>query len=171
MLLRYFYDEKLAHASYLIGCQKTGESLVIDASRDIEQYVKTAEKEGLKLTAAAETHIHADFVAGSREIADRFGAKMYVSDEGDENWKYKNLEKIDHQLLKGGDTFKIGNLTLEVMHTPGHSPGSISFILTDHSGGADRPMGIFTGDFVFVGDVGRPDLLEKAAGYSGSADK
>ncbi|HEY9577718.1 MAG TPA: rhodanese-like domain-containing protein [Pseudobacillus sp.] len=171
MLLRYFYDEKLAHASYLIGCQKTGESLVIDASRDIEQYVETAKKEGLKLTAAAETHIHADFVAGSREIANRFGAKIYVSDEGDENWKYENLEKIDHQLLKDGDTFKIGNLTLKVMHTPGHTPESISFLLTDHGGGADRPMGIFTGDFVFVGDVGRPDLLEKAAGYSGTADK
>lgn len=171
MLLRYFYDEKLAHASYLIGCQKTGEALVIDASRNIEQYVETAKKEGLKLTAAAETHIHADFVAGSREMAERFGAKMYVSDEGDENWKYQNLEKFDHQLLKDGDTFKVGNLTLEVMHTPGHTPESISFILTDNGGGADRPMGIFTGDFVFVGDVGRPDLLEKAAGYSGTADQ
>ncbi|PAQ15325.1 MBL fold metallo-hydrolase [Bacillaceae bacterium SAOS 7] len=170
MLLRYFYDEKLAHASYLVGCQKTGESVVIDASRDIEQYIAVAEKEGLKLTAAAETHIHADFVAGSREIADRFGAKMYVSDEGDENWKYQNLENIDHQLLKDGDKFKIGNLTLEAMHTPGHTPESISFILTDNGGGADRPMGIFTGDFVFVGDVGRPDLLEKAAGYEGTAD-
>lgn len=169
MLLRYFYDEKLAHASYLIGCQKTGEALVIDASRNIEQYAETAKKEGLQLTAAAETHIHADFVAGSREMADRFGAKMYVSDEGDENWKYQNLDSIDHQLLKDGDTFKIGNLTLEVMHTPGHTPESISFILTDNGGGADRPMGIFTGDFVFVGDVGRPDLLEKAAGYSGTA--
>ncbi|WP_203363423.1 MBL fold metallo-hydrolase [Bacillus sp. REN10] len=170
MLLRYFYDEKLAHASYLVGCQKTGESVVIDASRDIEQYVEVAKKEGLRLTAAAETHIHADFVAGSREIADRFGAKLYVSDEGDENWKYQNLENIDHQLLKDGDQFKIGNLTLEVMHTPGHTPESISFILTDNGGGADRPMGIFTGDFVFVGDVGRPDLLEKAAGYEGTAD-
>ncbi|UAT30450.1 MBL fold metallo-hydrolase [Bacillus badius] len=171
MLLRYFYDEKLAHASYLIGCQKTGEALVIDASRNIEQYAETAKKEGLQLTAAAETHIHADFVAGSREMADRFGAKMYVSDEGDENWKYQNLDSIDHQLLKDGDTFKVGNLTLEVMHTPGHTPESISFILTDNGGGADRPMGIFTGDFVFVGDVGRPDLLEKAAGYSGTANE
>ncbi|WP_338752152.1 MBL fold metallo-hydrolase [Bacillus sp. FJAT-52991] len=170
MLLRYFYDEKLAHASYLVGCQKTGESVVIDASRDIEQYIEAAKKEGLKLTAAAETHIHADFVAGSREIADRFNAKMYVSDEGDENWKYQNFDNIDHQLLKDGDKFKVGNLILEVMHTPGHTPESISFILTDNGGGADRPMGIFTGDFVFVGDVGRPDLLEKAAGYKGTAD-
>src|SRR5690606_24440609 len=117
---------------------KTGESLVIDASRNIEKYIEVAEKEGLKITAAAETHIHADFVAGSREIADRFGAKMYVSDEGDGNWKYENLQHIDHQLLKDGDKFKIGNLTLEVLHTPGHTPESISFLLTDH-GGADRP--------------------------------
>ncbi len=171
MLLRYFYDEKLAHASYLVGCQKTGESIIIDPSRNIEQYVETAKKEGLKLTAAAETHIHADFVAGSREIADRFGAKLFVSDEGDENWKYQNLENIDHQLLKDGDTFEIGNIKMEVIHTPGHTPESISFILTDQGGGANHPMGIFTGDFVFVGDVGRPDLLEKAAGYSGTAEE
>ncbi|MBO8155727.1 MAG: MBL fold metallo-hydrolase [Bacillaceae bacterium] len=171
MLLRYFYDEKLAHASYLVGCQKTGEAIVVDPSRDIEQYVETAEKEGLNLTAACETHIHADFVSGSRELADRFDAKLYLSDEGNEDWKYQNLEGIRHELLKDGDKFKIGNLTFEVMHTPGHTPESISFLLTDYGGGADRPMGIFTGDFVFVGDVGRPDLLEKAAGQTGTANE
>ncbi|WLR51707.1 MBL fold metallo-hydrolase [Bacillus tianshenii] len=170
MLLRYFYDEKLAHASYLVGCQATGEAVVIDPSRDIQSYVEVAEKEGLRLTAAAETHIHADFVAGSRELAHAFDATLYLSDEGDADWKYQNLAGMKHELLKDGDVFTIGNLDFQVMHTPGHTPESISFILTDKGGGANRPIGVFTGDFVFVGDVGRPDLLEKAAGQSGTAD-
>src|SRR5699024_3324288 len=77
---------------------------------------------------------------------------------------------VDSQLLKDGDEFSIGNVSFKVMHTPGHTPESISFVLTDHGSGAKHPMGIFTGDFVFVGDVGRPDLLEKAAGIEGTAD-
>lgn len=170
MLLRYFYDEKLAHASYMVGCQRTGEAVVVDPMRNIEPYEVLAKKEGMKIVGALETHIHADFVTGSRELADKYGTKMYISDEGDENWKYQNLEGIPHKLLKDGDKFKIGNLIFEVMHTPGHTPESISFLLTDNGGGADKPMGIFTGDFVFVGDVGRPDLLEKAAGIQGTAD-
>ncbi|CAM3739997.1 MBL fold metallo-hydrolase [Mesobacillus zeae] len=170
MLLRYFYDEKLAHASYLVGCQATGEAVVVDPMRNIKPYIELAESEKLKIVGALETHIHADFVSGSRELADRFETKMYISDEGDENWKYQNLENVSHQLLKDGDTFKIGNLLFETMHTPGHTPESISFMLTDRGGNADMPMGIFTGDFVFVGDIGRPDLLEKAAGIIGTSE-
>ncbi|WP_070329008.1 MBL fold metallo-hydrolase [Exiguobacterium aurantiacum] len=170
MLLRYFYDEKLAHASYLVGCQKTGEAIVVDPMRNITPYLETAKKEGLHIVGALETHIHADFVAGSRELAAETSATMYISDEGDENWKYENLDGITAQLLKDGDSFPIGNLKFEVMHTPGHTPESISFLLTDQGGGADKPMGIFTGDFVFVGDVGRPDLLEKAAGIVGTSE-
>lgn len=170
MLLRYFYDEKLAHASYVVGCQKTGEAVVVDPMRDITAYEELAKKEKLNFVGALETHIHADFVSGSRELNDRFGTKLYVSDEGDADWKYQNLDGISHQLLKDGDQFKIGNLVFDVMHTPGHTPESISFLLTDKGGSADKPMGIFTGDFVFVGDVGRPDLLEKAAGIQGTSD-
>lgn len=170
MLLRYFYDEKLAHASYLVGCQKTGEAVVVDPMRNIIPYLETAKKEGLHIVGSLETHIHADFVAGSRELAAETGATMYISDEGDENWKYENLDGIQAHLLKDGDAFRIGNLNFEVMHTPGHTPESISFLLTDQGGGADKPMGIFTGDFVFVGDVGRPDLLEKAAGITGTSE-
>lgn len=170
MLLRYFYDEKLAHASYVVGCQKTGEAVVVDPMRDITAYEELAKKEKLNIVGALETHIHADFVSGSRELNDRFGTKLYVSDEGDADWKYQNLDGISHQLLKDGDQFKIGNLVFDVMHTPGHTPESISFLLTDKGGSADKPMGIFTGDFVFVGDVGRPDLLEKAAGIQGTSD-
>lgn len=170
MLLRFFYDEKLAHASYLVGCQATGEAVIVDPMRNILPYITSAKAENVKIVGALETHIHADFASGSRELADRFDATLYISDEGDEDWKYQNLENIKHQLLKDGDTFKIGNLVFETMHTPGHTPESISFLLTDQGGKADKPMGIFTGDFVFVGDIGRPDLLEKAAGMTGTAE-
>lgn len=170
MLLRYFYDEKLAHASYVVGCQRTGEAAVIDPMRNIEPYVQLAAKENMKIVGALETHIHADFVSGSRELADRFGTTLYASDEGDKDWKYENIDHIHHKLLKDGDRFRIGNIEFEVLHTPGHTPESISFLLTDLGGGATEPMGIFTGDFVFVGDVGRPDLLEKAAGIQGTSE-
>ncbi|MFJ7952756.1 rhodanese-like domain-containing protein [Lysinibacillus sp. NPDC096418] len=170
MLLRYFYDEKLAHASYLVGCQATGEAVVVDPMRNVLPYIETAIAEKLKIVGALETHIHADFVSGSRELAECSGATLYLSDEGGEEWQYQNLEKINHQLLKGGDIFKIGNLIFETLHTPGHTPESISFLLTDRGGTADKPMGLFSGDFVFVGDIGRPDLLEKAAGMAGTAE-
>ncbi|MGD6818619.1 rhodanese-like domain-containing protein [Metabacillus sp. 113a] len=170
MFLRYFYDEKLAQASYMVGCQKTGEAIIIDPARDISPYVKTAEEQSFRITGAAETHIHADFVSGARELEDAFKAKMYLSDEGDQEWKYENLSGVNHQLLKDKDTFTVGNLLFEVIHTPGHTPESISYLLTDKGGGASEPIGIFTGDFVFAGDIGRPDLLEKAAGKQGTAE-
>ncbi|KMM59974.1 Zn-dependent hydrolase [Bacillus glycinifermentans] len=170
MLLRYFYDEKLAHASYLVGCQKTGEAIVIDPGRNLKPYLQAAKEEGLNITAAAETHIHADFVSGARELGVIHQAKLYLSDEGDADWKYQYIDGLKHQLVKDGDRFSIGNLMFEVMYTPGHTPESISFLLTDSGGNADRPIGIFTGDFVFVGDIGRPDLLEKAAGIKGTSE-
>lgn len=170
MLLKYFYDSALAHASYMVGCQRAKTAIVIDPGRDVDQYLQMADREGLKLVAVAETHIHADYVSGARELADRINAKLYVSDEGTADWKYQFLEPYDHQLLKDGDHFMVGNIRFEVMHTPGHTPESISFVLTDQGGGADKPMGIFTGDFVFVGSIGRPDLLEKAAKISNTAE-
>ncbi|AWX56287.1 MBL fold metallo-hydrolase [Brevibacillus brevis] len=170
MLLRYFYDEKLAHASYLVGCQKTGEAIVIDPARNLAPYFQAAKAEGVTIVAATETHIHADFVSGARELGAAHQAKLFLSNEGDEDWKYQYLEGLNHQLVHDGDRFFIGNLLFEVMHTPGHTPESISFLLTDLGGNADRPIGIFTGDFVFVGDIGRPDLLEKAAGIKGTSE-
>lgn len=169
MLLKYFYDSALAHASYMVGCQRAKEALIVDPGRDIQQYLDMAKKEGLRIVAVAETHIHADYVSGARELADRIGAKLYVSDEGPDDWKYQFAEQYDAQLLKEGDAFQLGKIKFEVLHTPGHTPESISFILTDQGGGADEPMGIFTGDFVFVGSIGRPDLLEEAADVVGSA--
>ena len=170
MLLKYFYDKALAHASYLVGCQKTGEAILIDPDRNIDQYLDMARREGMKIVGAADTHIHADYVSGNRELAEAVGAKIFVSDEGPADWKYTFVGQYDHQLLKEGDTFNVGNICFEVLHTPGHTPESVSFILTDIGGGADKPMGVFTGDFVFVGSIGRPDLLEEAAGLQGTAE-
>ena len=173
MFMRMVYDDKLAQAAYLIGCQKTGEAIVIDPERDVDRYIDLAKANGLRIVAAAETHIHADFVSGSRELAERVGAKVYVSDEGDADWKYQWLDKkqgggsYDYQLLKDGDTFKIGNIKFQALHTPGHTPEHIVFLVTDLGAGATEPIGVATGDFVFVGDLGRPDLLESAAGVQG----
>lgn len=170
MIFKYFYDEFLAHASYLVGCQRTEEAIIVDPGRDIEQYLAAAKKEGLTIVGVAETHIHADYVSGARELAHRFGVKLFVSDEGPADWKYLYAKDYDAQLLKDADTFSIGKIEFKVLHTPGHTPESISFVVTDKGGGADQPMGIFTGDFVFVGSIGRPDLLEEAAGIMGTAE-
>lgn len=170
MYLKYFYDSRLAHASYLIGCQRSGEAIVIDPGRSVDQYLDAAQSEGLRIVGAAETHIHADFVSGARELADRVGATLYLSDEGPADWKYQFADQHSSRLLKDGDHLYVGKVKLQVMHTPGHTPESISFVLTDEGGGANAPMGIFTGDFVFVGSIGRPDLLETAAGVVGSAE-
>jgi hydroxyacylglutathione hydrolase len=170
MLLKYFYDSSLAHASYLIGCQKSGEAIVVDPGRDIEQYLATAAREKMTIVGVAETHIHADYVSGARELADCVGAKLYVSDEGPAEWKYEYAQQYPHHLLKDGDVFNVGKIEFKTLHTPGHTPESISFVLTDRGAGADQPMGIFTGDFVFVGSIGRPDLLELAAGIAGTAE-
>lgn len=170
MLLKYFYDAELAHASYLVGCQQAGEAIVIDPARDVSGYLHQAAKEGLKIVGAAETHIHADFVSGARELAEAVGATLYLSDEGPPPWQYALDDRTQQRLLKSGDRFSIGGIDFKVLHTPGHTPESISLLLTDRGGGADEPMGIFTGDFIFVGSIGRPDLLETAAGVVGSAE-
>lgn len=174
MLFRQIFDRKLAQYAYLIGCQETKEAIVIDPERDIDRYVDMAEAEGLDIVAVAETHIHADFLAGSREFAERFDTKIYVSDEGDDDWKYEWVKQkkqdgsaYDYQLLKDGDTFKVGNIEIKAVHTPGHTPEHVSLLVIDRGGGASTPMGVATGDFVFVGDLGRPDLLEQAAGMHG----
>lgn len=166
MFFQHIYDKSLAQGSYFIGCQKAGVAAVIDAKRDVDTYLEIAEQNNLKITHIFETHIHADFLAGSRELAALTGAQMYLSDEGGEEWQYE----FPHIGLKNGDIIKVGNLKLEVLHTPGHTPESISFLLTD-TPASNEPVMLFTGDFVFVGDIGRPDLLEKAAGIKGTQDK
>ncbi|MXV38257.1 MBL fold metallo-hydrolase [Flavobacteriaceae bacterium Ap0902] len=166
MFFQQVYDETLAQASYFIGCQAKGKAMVIDAQRDVDVYLEIAEKNNMKITHVTETHIHADFLSGTRELAAITGAEMYLSDEGGEDWQYQ----FPHHGLKDGDKIEVGNLTFEVLHTPGHTPESISFLLTDNPA-SKEPVMIFTGDFVFVGDVGRPDLLEKAAGIMGTKEE
>lgn len=166
MFFQHIYDKSLAQASYVIGCQAKGTAIVIDAQRDIDVYLQIAAQNNLKITHITETHIHADYLCGSRELAAATGAEMYLSAEGGEEWQYQ----FPHNGLKHGDKIAVGNLTLEVLHTPGHTPESISFLLTDHPA-SDKPVMVFTGDFVFVGDIGRPDLLEKAAGIIGTQVK
>ena len=169
MLFRQIFDPALAQYAYLVGCQKTGEALVIDPERDIDRYVDLAKAEGLTITAAAETHIHADFLSGARELAERFGAKVYVSAEGGPDWQseWAKGSTYDVTFLRDGDTFRVGNIEIHAVHTPGHTPEHLSYLVTDLGGGATTPIGIATGDFVFVGDLGRPDLLEQAAGLHG----
>lgn len=170
MIIRNFYDEKLAQASYLVGCAATGEAIVIDPLRDIHQYLVAAASQNLRITAVTETHIHADFLSGSRELSAATDATMYLSDEGDDLWKYAFADDPKVVLLKDGDVIKIGNLTLKAIHTPGHTPEHLSFLLIDHPAG-EIPHSLFTGDFIFIGDVGRPDLLERAANYVGTMEK
>jgi hydroxyacylglutathione hydrolase len=165
MYFQHVYDKSLAQASYFIGCQKAGVAMVIDPKRDVDAYLEIAQQNNMKITHVAETHIHADFLSGARELASLTGATLYLSDEGGPDWQYE----FPHLGLKDGDTIDVGNLKFEVLHTPGHTPESISFLLTDKPA-SDKPVMLFTGDFVFVGDIGRPDLLEKAAGIKGTMD-
>lgn len=170
MLFRQIAESKLAQYSYLIGCQRTGEAILFDPERDVDRYIELAAREGLKITAVAETHIHADFLSGARELAHRIGARLYVSAEGGPDWQSKWIGPYDHVLLRDGNSFKVGGIEIRAMHTPGHTPEHMCYLVTDRGGGADVPMGLISGDFVFVGDLGRPDLLESAAGLQGIAE-
>ena len=169
MIVRRFFDVRLAQTSYLIGCARAGTALVIDPLRDVDQYLDAAEAEGLRISHVTETHIHADFVSGAQDLAQRTGATLLLSDEGDANWKYAYAKAAGARLVKDGDEFMVGNVTVQIVHTPGHTPEHICFLITD-TAAADEPIAIATGDFVFVGDVGRPDLLERAAKYEGTME-
>ncbi|AUI53699.1 MBL fold metallo-hydrolase [Arthrobacter crystallopoietes] len=159
MLLERIYDEDLAQAGYFIGCQRKGEAVVIDARRDIDAYLDLAKANGMKIVAVAETHIHADYLSGTRELAAATGASIYVSGEGGADWQYG----FDAERLHDGDAISIGNITVRALHTPGHTPEHLSFLVTDGAF-SDRPGYLLSGDFVFAGDLGRPDLLDEAAG-------
>ena len=162
MLLERIYDEDLAQASYFIGCQAKGEAVVVDPRRDLSVYLDLAAQHGMTITGVTETHIHADYLSGTRELAERTGATMYVSDEGGPDWVYG--PGFDEAVrMRDGHRITLGNLTLQAVHTPGHTPEHLSFLLTDGAQSSE-PGFILTGDFVFVGDLGRPDLLDEAAG-------
>ncbi len=173
MLIRQIVDEKLAQNAYMVGCQATGEALVIDPERDVDRYEALADREGLRVVAVAETHIHADFLSGAREFAARVpGLRVYLSGAGGDEWRYTwpADDGVDVVTLQDAATFHIGKIEVRAWHTPGHTPEHLSFLVTDHGGGATVPMALASGDFVFVNDLGRPDLLETAAGITGSMD-
>ena len=172
MLLRQIHDPSLAQYAYLVGCQKTGEALLVDPERDVDRYLAIAADEGLTISHVAETHIHADFLSGARDLAERAGARLYLSAEGeDAGWGSAWAHgRDDVTFLRDGDAFRVGNVEVRAVHSPGHTPEHLAFLVTDHGGGADAPMGLLSGDFVFVGDLGRPDLLEQAAGQAGAQE-
>lgn len=168
MLVRQVADPKLAQFAYLIGCPRTGEAIVIDPERDVDRYFELAARHKLRIVAAADTHIHADYLSGLREMAAR-GVVVYASKEGGPEWQYEWLihGAHSHRLLGHGDEFSVGNIEFRAVHTPGHTPEHLSYLVRDAGGGAKDFIALASGDFVFVGDVGRPDLLERAAGIAG----
>jgi hydroxyacylglutathione hydrolase len=170
MFFRRCDDPQLALASYLIGCQATGTAIVVDPSRIIAPYLEIAAAEGLSIVAISETHIHADFVSGSRELAAATGARVYLSDCGPPEWQYRFRGDEGVSGLLDRSKIEIGNVIVEAVHTPGHTPEHLAFLVTDGAS-ATEPMGILSGDFVFVNDVGRPDLLERAARIANTAEQ
>jgi hydroxyacylglutathione hydrolase len=171
MLLRQIFDPQLAQYAYLVGCQRSGEALIIDPERDVDRYRVLAAANDLRITAVAETHIHADFASGSRELAVDPEVHLYLSAEGGPEWTYHwPAGRPNTHFLRDGDRFMVGKIQIEAVHTPGHTPEHLSYLITDLGGGADQPLALATGDFLFVGDVGRPDLLESAAGVKGAME-
>jgi hydroxyacylglutathione hydrolase len=147
----------IAHLSYLIGDDKDGTAAVIDPRPDVEIYLELARRQNVSITHVFETHIHADLVSGSRELADRTGsAKVFASSEGGAEYGF------EREAVRDGDQFQFGSLILTARHTPGHTPEHMSYVAADdeHS---DAPWGVFTGDSLFVNSAGRPDLLGRDA--------
>jgi hydroxyacylglutathione hydrolase len=169
MLLERFYDDGLAQTSYLVACQESGTAVIVDPNRDIAQYIDAVERRSLRLEYVTETHIHADFVSGARDLARETGAKLLLSGEGGPGWLYGFAASDGARILEHGDRFDVGQVHFDVRHTPGHTPEHLSFVVTDRLA-SERPVGMFSGDFIFVGDVGRPDLLERAANVPGTMD-
>jgi hydroxyacylglutathione hydrolase len=125
MLIQRLYDEKLAQASWLVGCDATGQALVVDPNRDTDQYLAAAAREGLRVTQVTETHVHADFVSGLRELVERTGARSYLSGMGGADWQYGFAAAMGATLLRDGTEFMVGRVLVRALHTPGHTPEHI----------------------------------------------
>ncbi|HEX7254056.1 MAG TPA: MBL fold metallo-hydrolase, partial [Thermoanaerobaculia bacterium] len=147
MFFKQFYLGCLAQASYMIGSK--GEAAVVDPRRDVDEYLEEAKREGLTIRHVIETHLHADFVSGHRELAERTGAKIYFG--------ARARAAFPHQAMNEGDEIRMGDVVIRVQETPGHTPESICLLIFDREAGPEPRM-VLTGDTLFIGDVGRPDL-------------
>jgi len=156
MIFTQYYLDCLSQASYLIGDETTGRAVVVDPRRDIDEYVRDATAAGLTIELVIETHFHADFLSGHLELAAATGAAIGFS-------SLANTE-FPSQPLADGERIELGEVVLEIRHTPGHTPESISVVVWEHDGD-EAPYGVLTGDTLFIGDVGRPDLLA-SIGYT-----
>jgi hydroxyacylglutathione hydrolase len=156
MLLKQYYLGCLAHASYLVADEETGRAVVVDPQRDVQQYLEDAERLGLTIEYVFLTHFHADFVAGHLELRDA-GARIALGAEADAEYDFEPFGQ--------GDTLSLGSVRLESWTTPGHTPEAISILVYDESSETEAPAAVLTGDTLFIGDVGRPDLMA-SAGYT-----
>ena len=150
MLLKQFYLNCLAHASYILGDETSGIAAVVDPQRDIDQYLASASEHGLRIAHVFLTHFHADFLAGHLELRDRTGAKIYLGAAAKAEFAFTPLHD--------GDLVEFGRVRLKALETPGHTAESISILVYDLDRSATDPYAVLTGDTLFVGDVGRPDL-------------
>lgn len=150
MILQQYYLDCLSHASYLIGDETTGRAVVVDPQRDVAGYVADAKELGLTIELVIETHFHADFLSGHLELAKATGAKIVYSSVAET--EFESMGVAD------GERYSLGDVTLEFRHTPGHTPESMSVVVYEHADD-QTPYGVMTGDTLFIGDVGRPDLL------------
>jgi hydroxyacylglutathione hydrolase len=150
MILEQYYLGCLAHASYLVGDERSGEAAVVDPQRDVEQYLADADRLGLRIGHVFLSHFHADFVAGHLELRERTGAAIHLGARAKADYAFEPMGD--------GDVLKLGGIRLEVIETPGHSPESISILVFDPAHSELQPYAVLTGDTLFIGDVGRPDL-------------
>jgi hydroxyacylglutathione hydrolase len=160
MLLERFEDKGLAHYSYAVGCEGAGEVAIVDPRRDVDIYLDFAHARNLRIVAVLETHIHADFAAGTKALAEATGAEVWASayDEGE---LYETA--FDHRPTKDGDSLVLGKTRIEAVHTPGHTPEHLSYLVYDLARAPKVPQVMLTGDFLFVGSLGRPDLIGEDA--------
>jgi hydroxyacylglutathione hydrolase len=150
MILKQYYLGCLAHASYLIGDEASSTAIIVDPQRDIHQYLADAEKFGLQIRAVFLTHFHADFIAGHLELRDSCGATIYLGSHAEAEYRFV--------AIKDGDTLDFPGLRLQILETPGHTVESISILIFDLNKDPEKPHAVLTGDTLFIGDVGRPDL-------------
>src|SRR5512146_2143746 len=157
MFSQQFFVEGLGCASYIVGCEAKGIAAVIDPDREVQKYLDVAQSRGLKITHIIETHLHADHVSGNTDLAARTGADIYIHEASG--------AQFPHKPLRDGEVIELGNVRIRAVHTPGHTPESITLLVSDTTR-AQEPWLALTGDTLFVGDIGRPDLVGAEAARS-----